>query len=64
MVINDCIDKYQTLGKKVFGDKSGWGNENMFNAETLEANIRRVIKDVTGNEDEPMRDERPNCCKT
>jgi hypothetical protein len=62
MSIEDCIEKYQELGLKVFDDPKGPFGKSKYDYKKLETVIKRVVKDKLGDEDALLFDE--TCCKT
>jgi hypothetical protein len=58
----DAIKCYADLSKRVFSAKQV-GRDGKFSANKLRDVIREVVGKETGNQDELMKDLRPNACK-
>ena len=54
MDIETAIDSYNNLAEQVFSDPKRWLADGKFKATTLEAAIKSVVSDVTGNPEEPL----------
>ena len=62
MSIDDAIDSYVNLSKRVFSAKQ-IGEDGKFNAKTFDEAIVEIIESITQNPHEPLLDQRPNSCK-
>ena len=54
MDIVTAIDSYNNLAEQVFSDPKRWLADGKFKATKLEAAIKCVVSDVTGNPEEPL----------
>ncbi|HEV7737590.1 MAG TPA: hypothetical protein VGO47_09510 [Chlamydiales bacterium] len=62
MPIDDAIEHYECLSKKVFGVRKSLGAAK-FNHKVLERVIKDAVKQYTGNENAKMFDDREDACK-
>ena len=56
MDVDTAIDSYNNLARQVFSDPKRWLADGRFKATKLEAAIKSVVSDVTGNPDESLLD--------
>jgi hypothetical protein len=71
MTIKECLGQYYKLSENIFDAgklekaKNSYNQGAMFNAEILEREVKKVVREFSGtsDEDEPMLDPRPNGCK-
>ena len=54
MDVVTAIDSYNNLAEQVFSDPKRWPADGRFKATKLEEAIKSVVKDVTGNPEEPL----------
>jgi hypothetical protein len=54
MDVDTAIDSYTNLAQQVFSDPKRWPADGRFKATKLEETIKSVVRDVTGNPDEPL----------
>jgi len=54
MDIVTAIDSYNNLAEQVFSDPKRWPADGRFKVTKLEAAIKSVVSDVTGNPEEPL----------
>ena len=54
MDIATAIDSYNNLAEQVFSNPKRWLTDGKFKATKLEAAIKSVVSDVTGNPEEPL----------
>ena len=54
MDVDTAIDSYSNLAQQVFSDPKRWPADGRFKATQLEEAIKSVMRDVTGNPDEPL----------
>ena len=61
--IHDAIAHYVRLSEAVFSS-TNVGRSSKSNAATLETELKAIVKDTFGNDDERMMDNGTNACKT
>jgi hypothetical protein len=67
MSIDECITEYENLAKDIFGsnifDKLDKASDTgaRYSPTVLEDAVKRIVKQRTGNPDEPMRDPKDEC---
>jgi len=56
MGVETAIDTYNNLGKQVFSDpkRCQWRRDGKFKATKLEKAIKSVVREETGNSEEPL----------
>jgi hypothetical protein len=54
MDVDTAINSYSNLARQVFSDPKRWPADGRFKATKLEEAIKSVVRDVTGNPDEPL----------
>jgi hypothetical protein len=54
MDVDAAIDAYNNLAQQVFSDPKQWPGDGRFKATKLEEVIKSVVRDVTGNPEEPL----------
>ena len=54
MDVDAAINSYSNLAQQVFSDPKRWPADGRFKATKLEEAIKSVVRDVTGNPDEPL----------
>ena len=54
MDVETAIDSYNNLAQQVFSDRKWWPGDGRFKATNLEEAIKSVVRDVTGNPEEPL----------
>jgi len=54
MDVVTAIDSYNNLAEQVFSDPKRWLADGRFKATKLEEAIKSVVRDVTGNPEEPL----------
>jgi len=63
MDIDTTIQRYDTMVKQVFSHPKGRPGDGKFKATKLEAAIKSIVRDVTGNSESPLleRNESVGC---
>ena len=63
MDIDTTIQRYGTMAKQVFSHPKGRPGDGKFKATQLEAAIKSIVRDVTGNSESPLleRNESVGC---
>ena len=54
MDVATAIDSYDNLTQQVFSDPKRWLVDGRFKASKLEEAIKSVVRDVTGDPEEPL----------
>ena len=54
MDVEAAIDAYKNLAQQVFSDRKRWLGDGRFKATNLEEAIKFVVRDITGNPEEPF----------
>ena len=54
MDVQTAIDSYNNLAQQVFSDRKRWPGDGKFKGTNLEQVIKSVVRDVTGNPEEPL----------
>jgi len=54
MDVVTAIDSYDNLTQQVFSDPKRWPVDGRFKATKLEEAIKSVVRDVTGDPEEPL----------
>ena len=54
MDVETAIDSYNNLAQQVFSDPKRWPGDGRFKATNLEEAIKSVVRNVTGNPEEPL----------
>ena len=54
MGVDTAIDAYNSLVQQVFSDQKRWPGNGRFKATKLEEVIKAIVRDVTGNPEEPL----------
>ena len=54
MDVVTAIDSYNNLTQQVFSDPKRWPVDGRFKATKLEEAIKSVVRDVTGDPEEPL----------
>ena len=64
MDVDAAIDSYNNLAQKVFADLKRWPGEGRFKATNLEEVIKSVVRDITGDPEEPLLEVGAPSCRT
>ena len=65
MDVDTAINSYNKLAEQVFSDRKQWPGDGMFKVTNLEQVIKSVVRDVTGNPEEPLlEDSNASLCRT
>jgi hypothetical protein len=66
--LNQAIDHFMKLAEDVFADKKHFNSSgsSTFKSTKMQQALKDIIRETTGNENEPMLDRRPDSgkCKT
>jgi hypothetical protein len=54
MGVDTAIDAYNSLAQRVFSDQKRWPGDGKFKATKLEEVIKSIVRDVTGDPEEPL----------
>ena len=54
MDVDSAINHYNNLAQKVFSDPKQWRGDGRFKATKLEEVIKSVVREVTGDPEEPL----------
>jgi len=54
MGVDTAIDVYNDLAQQVFSDPKQWPGDGRFKATKLEEVIKSIVRDTTGNPEEPL----------
>ena len=54
MDVDSAINHYNNLAQKVFSDPKQWPGDGRFKATKLEEVIKSVVREVTGDPEEPL----------
>ena len=54
MDVDTAINRYNNLAQKFFSDPKQWPGDGRFKATKLEEVIKSVVREVTGNPEEPL----------
>jgi len=54
MGVDTAIDTYNSLAQQVFSDQKRWPGDGKFKATKLEEVIKSIVRDVTGDPEEPL----------
>ncbi len=54
MDVDTAIDSYNDLAQQVFSERKWWPGDGRFKATNLEEAIKFVVRDITGNPEEPL----------
>jgi len=54
MGVETAIDTYNSLAQQVFSDQKRWPGDGKFKATKLEEVIKSIVRDVTGDPEEPL----------
>ena len=54
MDVGTAIDSYNSLARQVFSERKRWLGDGKFKATNLEEAIKSVVRDITGNPEEPL----------
>ena len=65
MDVETAIESYNNLAEQVFSDRKRWLGDGKFKATNLEQVVKSVVRDVTGNPEEPLLEvDNPSLCRT
>ena len=65
MDVETAIESYNNLAQQVFSDRKRWLGDGKFKATNLEQVVKSVVRDVTGNPEEPLLEvDNPSLCRT
>lgn len=63
MPVSKALEAYTKLAKEVFGDTKAFWKDGRFKAENLEKAIKKMVKEMLGDEDTHMLDPSNAGCK-